>query len=162
MNLTDLRELIDDLSTDPNDEIIQRIYKAFKSDFEDKELIIEGLKVKVIIKKSEVKGFESYPETFVHLITRKSESGKRVFDKRRANRIHWIRPILENRNSPEIIYFEFIENNGASRDYYWYKDEGYIVIMEKIYPNYLIITSFVIDGKKERDYYSKKFNKRKT
>lgn len=83
---------------------------------------LNGLMVKVILNSSNVLGYESYPETFVHLITRKGSSRKRVFDRHRANKIHWIRCILENRNEEEITFFQFPEPDGILRDYYWYKD----------------------------------------
>lgn len=162
MVLAVLTELLSDLSNDPGSDQIKQLYKVFQQDFESSELIIDGHKVKVVLEKSKVKGFESYPETFVHLITRKNSLGKRRFDKKRANRIHWVRKILENRNEPDIIYFEFQESNGAIHHYYWLRSEDFVVIMKKIAPNYIIVTAFAIDGKNERSYLEKKLRKYQT
>lgn len=152
-----LTELLSGLTNDPSDEQKNQLYKAFQQDFESGDLIINGLKVKVVLAKSKVEGFETYPETFVHMVTRKNNSGKRRFDKRRANKIHWVRKILENHSEPEITYFEFLESDGSIHDYYWLKDEDFIVIMKKMTPNYTIVTAFAIDGKRERGNLEKKY-----
>nr|WP_295929504.1 hypothetical protein [uncultured Dyadobacter sp.] len=118
---------------------------------------INGLKVKVILKSSAIPGFEGYPETFVHLITRKASSQQRTFDRHRANKIHWIRCILENRDEEDVLCFQYPEHNGTLRDYYWFKAENFLVIMERITPDYLVITSFHIDGKRNEEYFGKRY-----
>lgn len=157
MDLIDLDDLINNLGIEPTDKQIDLLFATFKKDFIDHSISINGLKVKVILKNSKVNGYERFPETFVHLITRKSQSNKRVFDRNRANKIHWVRCILENRNEEEIIYFEYPEDDGSVRDYYWYQDGDFLVIMEKITPDYLIITSFHIDNRKNQEFFEKKF-----
>jgi hypothetical protein len=156
MELFELDDLISGLGIDPIDNDLDKLYSVFKRDFEDQQLIINGLKVKVILKSSIVSGYESYPETFVHLITRKGSSSKRVFDRHRANKIHWIRCILENRNEDEITYFQYPEPDGILRDYFWYKEGDFLVIMEQITPDYLIVTSFHIDDNQNKVYFEKK------
>jgi hypothetical protein len=156
MELFELDDLISGLGIDPIDNDLYKLYSVFKRDFEDQQLIINGLKVKVILTSSNVLGYESYPETFVHLITRKGNSGKRVFDRHRANKIHWIRCILENRNEDEITFFQYPEPDGILRDYFWYKDGDFLVIMEQITPDYLIVTSFHIDDNRNKAYFEKK------
>ena len=152
MDLLDLEPLFAHLGVEPTAAQRNAIFDAFKRDFIDRALVIDGLRVKIILKNSSVEGFESFPETLAHLITRKSAGGKRVFDPHRANKIHWIRPILENKDSEDICYFVYIEDDGAVRDYYWFKEGRFIVIMEKVTPSYLIITSFNVDAENERHY----------
>lgn len=156
MDLFELDDLIHDLGVDPTDLQLKLLYQEFERDFITGSLIIDDLTVKVIIKNSKVEGFETYPETFVHLITRKSKGGKRVFDKHRANKIHWVRCILENRTEEEIVYFEYPEEDEKVRNYYWFKDGGFLVIMEKVTPDYLIVTSFHIDNKQNEGYFEKR------
>jgi hypothetical protein len=158
MDLFELDELIYDLGVEPTGEELNLLFAEFSRDFIDDILIIDGLAVKVILQNSNVKGYETFPETFVHLITRKSKGGKRVFDKHRANKVHWIRCILENREEDEILYFEYLEGDGKTRDYYWFKEGGFLIIMEKITPDYLIITSFNIDNKRNEEYFEKRYN----
>ena len=141
------------MSIDPTKEQLNALYAEFERDFINEQFIFKGVKVKIILKKSHIQGYEACPETFVHLITRKGQSNIRVFDRHRANKIHWIRCILENYEDEDITYFEYSESSGALREYYWFKDGNYIVIMERITPYYLIITSFHIDNAKNRKYY---------
>lgn len=156
MELHLLDKLILNLGASPTLDQLNLIYSEFKRDFIDNNLVIDGLKVKVILKKSAVEGFETFPETFVHLITRKGQSQKRTFDRHRANKIHWVRCILEKRTDEAILYFEYPENEKI-RNYYWYRSEGFILIMEKIIPDYIIITSFNIDDKQNEIYFEKRY-----
>ena len=68
--------------------------------------------------------------------------------------MHWIRPILEQRIDPRIKYFQYTEGDGALRDYYWYDNKNYIVIVEQIKKNISLITGFVID-KENRNRFQK-------
>lgn len=156
MDLWELDDLIHNLGIDPTDTHLNLLWAEFRRDFIDCKLAIDGLNVKVILKNSKVEGYENYPETFVHLITRKGQSNKRTFDRHRANKIHWIRCILENRTEEEITYFEYPEDDGAIRNYYWFKAGRFLVIMEKITPDFLIITSFHIDDKHNGQYFEKR------
>ena len=156
MELYELDDLIYGLGIDPTEAELNRLYGEFKRDFEGPPLMIDGLRVKVILKKSKVKGYETYPETFVHLITRKGQGQQRSFDRHRANKIHWVRCILENRNEEEITYFQYPEADGTMRDYYWYKDGNFLVIMERIAPEILIVTRFHIDNERNRKYFEQK------
>ncbi len=157
MSLHSLDELIFGLGIEPDLEDLELLLAEFQRDFVDNSFKVNNLNVKVITKNSNVDGYESYPETFVHLITRKSKSGYRVFDRNRANRIHWIRQILEFRDEEEILYFQHLEGKGSVRDYYWYETEDFLVIMEEIAPDYLIITSFYIDDDRNRRYYMERY-----
>jgi hypothetical protein len=160
MTIGNLCFLISDLGIDPTAEHLVHLLKTFNADFITHPLVIDGLNVKVVLKNSKVRGFTAYPETFVHLITRKGQRGERIFDRHRANRIHWIRSILEEKNNGEVTYFEYREGDGTMRDYYWYKEGDFLVIMEKKSPNYVIISSFVVD-KENREYYEKRYQKYK-
>jgi len=60
-------------------------------------------------------------------------------------------------NEEEIIYFEYPEPNGKLRNYYWYRNGDFLVIMEKIAPDYIIITSFHIDDDRNRRYFEKRY-----
>lgn len=158
MSLHLLDDLIHGLGHEPTEEQLDRLYSEYERDFVNAPLQINGLNVKVIERNSNVEGFEEYPETFVHLITRKSSTGHRVFDRHRANKIHWIKVILENRDEEEILFFQYKEGNGSIRDYFWFEEEGLIVVMEQITPDYLIITSFHIDDERNRIFYMKRYD----
>ena len=155
MELVDLDDLINGLGIEPKAEQLKLLYAEFERDFVKSQLTIDGLKVKVVMHPSKVEGYTAYPETFVHLITRKSGSGVRVFDRHRANKIHWVRCILENGNDEEIVYFQYPEDK-SMRDYYWFKEGDFLVIMERVAPDFIVISSFHIDDKRNRDYFEKR------
>ena len=157
MRLHLLDDLIFGLGAEPYQDELDKLYAAFERDFVKNPFTIHGLKVKVVLTNSKVEGYEDYPETFVHLITRKSSSGHRVFDRHRANKIHWVKCILENREEEEILYFQYPEGDGSPRDYFWYEEEDFLVIMKQITPDYLVITSFHIDNDRNRKFYRKRY-----
>lgn len=159
MDLFDLDDYIANLGIDPTAEQLGELYQLFKADFIDEEFYIDGCKVKIDVRNSKEEGFEDYPHTFVKIITR-GDKGKRNFDKKRANKIHWIKPILENRNTEDIICFQFLEGDGSVRDYFWFKEGFFLVIMEKITPDYIIVSCFHIDNEKNQKYYEKKYQNR--
>lgn len=110
--------------------------------------------------------FERYYEKFVHVITRTIKGGRyktsgkiREFREERANRVHWIRPILENKEDKRITYFQYIEDDGTLRDYYWYRGKQYIVIVEYIQPDYALITGFCVDCDNQPYYQNKYINR---
>ena len=74
---------------------------------------------------------------------------------KRTNRIHWIRPILENRNDPRITSFKFRESDGTIRDYFWFKEKAFVVILEEVSPEYILITAFCIDQNNYKYYENK-------
>jgi hypothetical protein len=93
--------------------------------------------------------YSRYYEKFVHIITRETSNKRgiknREFREERANRIHWIKPILENYTDKRISRFKFIESNLAVREYFWYKSKNYIVVLEEVIPDYYLITGFCVD-----------------
>lgn len=154
MEIFELDELIYGLGINPTEEHLKELHQRFQDDFNCiPPFKYNGLTVRVILAKSKVHGYEHLPETFVHLITRKGKENKRVFDRHRANKIHWVRCILENNKDEEITHFKYPEENGQLRDYYWYKEGDFIVITHIVNPDSLIITSFHIDDDRNRRYY---------
>jgi hypothetical protein len=86
---------------------------------------------------------------------------QRVFKEERANRIHWLKPILQHWKDPRITFFTFVEADGTARDYFWYKAKAYMVIMEEVTPDYVLITGFCVD-RKEENYYDLKYRFRRS
>lgn len=159
---------------DVNDiEKINELHERFKSDFFKDTVIVNGITVKVKPYKysnSAKDGlpvkYEGFNEKFVHIITRtvkastkKNASNIRVFDSKRANRVHWIKQILDNCDDKRITCFRYIENNGTEREYFWYRSKQYIVILEQILPDYTLITGFCVDPE-NTSYYQNKYIKR--
>jgi len=159
MDLFNLDDHIPGLGIDPSATHLEELYQLFKADFLDSEFYLDGCKVMIDVRKSKEKGYEKYPHTFVKIITR-GEKGKRSFDKKRANKIHWIKPILENKDTDDVTCFQFLEADGKTRDYFWFKEGFFLVIMEKIRPDYVIVSCFHIDDDRNQKYYEDKYAKR--
>ncbi|MBR0300722.1 MAG: hypothetical protein IJQ93_10450 [Bacteroidales bacterium] len=149
---------------------VNKLHDIFERDFFTEGVVIDG--EHLIVKPYKYAGsdkdqlpreYENYYEKFVHIITRtvkassrKTASSIREFCPKRANRIHWIRPILENADDKRITRFQYMEDDGTIRDYFWYRGKQYIVIVEHIAPDYALITGFCVDADNQ-PYYQKKY-----
>jgi len=158
--------------TDTDEDKIDELYAIFQRDFFDSPFTINGkdLKIKIFPYVNHIKDglpeyFCGYYEKFVHIITReikgklKISPKQRKFKADRANRIHWIRPILEHSNDVRITNFSFQESDGTLREYFWYKEKQFMVVLEEINPNYHLITGFCVD-KHNITYYESKYKGR--
>lgn len=153
--LDELDDLFENLDINgPTDEQLYRMYGIYLNDFVKNEFIIDGCRVIVnsSIVRNKNKGlFLGKHFTFNHLVTIESKiSNKRIFDKYRANKIHWIRPLLEQKNDIRILYFEKNDKDNMNRRYFWYKERNFIIILKEINPDIMLITAFCTDE------YSKK------
>lgn len=81
MDLLDLDDHIPNLGIDPSAEHLEELFQLFKTDFIDTVFNFDGCKVKIDITNSKEEGFETYPHTFVKIITRGNKA-KRYFDKK--------------------------------------------------------------------------------
>jgi hypothetical protein len=152
IDLDDLEELFDDLEFgEPTPEQIYKMYGIFLNDFVKNTLKVGGKTVKYNNNPSRHPLFRGKPDTFVHVVTRESKiRDKREFDPQRANRIHWIRPILESTNDERIWYFERPNESNQNQQYYWYESQNFLVILKPIEPDVLLVTSFYVDKDKKR------------
>jgi hypothetical protein len=152
--LEDLRDLFDDLDQQfPCTEHLQKFYEIYQEELIDDYIEVDGDRLIFKGHKSWLKGFEGYPETFVHLITKEQAYGKpRIFDHKRANRIHWVKCILSNIKHQKILFFEKKDKDGVLKKYYWYKEKNFVVILKPIQPKVLLITAFCVEKTKAMDF----------
>lgn len=155
------------------EEKIKELFKVFQRDFCDEAnpLCIDGQGFSIKKIKYALSAFDSLPdhfnnyyETFVHIITRVNKSPRKSSDSRefrpeRANRVHWMRPIIENSSDWRIKRFKFVESNGVVREYYWYENFDYMVVTQPISSGILLITGFCVDGS-NKSHYQNKYVKR--
>ena len=110
MNLDELEILFDenDLNFEgPSSDQLFQIYGIFLNDFHKSPLLHKGKNVVFNTNPSKHPLFRGKFEGFVHIVTRKNHyNDKRQYDRDRANRIHWIKPILNNWQSSFVSYFE--------------------------------------------------------
>lgn len=150
-------------------EKVKVMHDIFYTDFFICGVYVDGVKVKVkpykytnSSKDGLSMAYEMFTEKFVHIITRtvkasnwKMSTKIREFREERANRIHWIRPILENCADSRITRFKYMEADGREREYFWYRAKQYIVILEHN-RSFDLITGFCVDAENQ-PYYQKKY-----
>lgn len=92
---------------------------------------------------------------------KKFRSIGRYPDFRRAERIHWIKAILENHDNDKIKLFYHRETN-KKRDirlYLWAYEEDFVVILQKLgKSSSFLVTSFYIDHQGKRKDYQNRYD----
>src|SRR5690554_2307336 len=152
--LEGLEDMFDDLDIEgPSPEQMYQLYGVFLRDIVRNPVMIDGLEL------SYNKSISKHPVcrgkmvAFEHIITRESKyKGKRDFDRERANKIHWIKPIIENVNDARIKYFESVNDEGYNQRFCWYEEKGYLVIIRELNPEYFLITAFCVDVYEKTKY----------
>ncbi len=160
--LDDLEELDEDLEDgNPTLKYLSVLYGIYKRDFIQNTIKVNGRNIIVqrdILNEKRYGIFRGKQKTFHHIVTKENEEyKKRYFDRYRANKIHWIRPILENRNDDRIKKFEKLNYDGDNQLYFWYKEKDFIVILKAINPNLLLVTAFFVD-KDRKDKYQRYYD----
>lgn len=105
--------------------------------------------------------------TFAHLTTCKDENQTRCFDYDRSQRLHWIKPHLENTvcDKDPIIVFDLQERDQKSRTnifrYYIYnKNMKYVVVLEpQRNGGYYLLTAYYLNKKYAQKQINKKYEK---
>jgi hypothetical protein len=151
------------------EEKIDELHAVFQDHFLD-NIFYYG-KMRVVVKRHfyrhEKDGlpahFSRYFEKFVHIVSRtidnKKGQKKREFRAERANRIHWIKPILENSGDRRITCFRNREADQSIREYFWFREKDFMVILEEVLPDYVMITCFCVDNENVK-YFESKLAKR--
>lgn len=146
-DLDELEDLFDDLSIDgPTPKQLYELYGIFLEDFKKNPVVINGVELKYNGTPSRHPICRGKAMAFEHIITRESKySGKRNFDYERTNKIHWIKPIIENVSDFRIKYFEEVNHDGENQLFYWYQEKDFVVIVREVKPAYLLITAYSVD-----------------
>ena len=158
MKLEDLEDLFENLNIDsPTKEQLYHIYGIYLRDLVNSEVIYEGKKVIVnetLVKNKREGYFLNKQKTFDHIVTRKSLlTNKRKFDKDRANKIHWIKCIIENSTNALIKKYEVIKDTKKSI-ILWLQSKKYVVILREEEPNVLLVTGYCVDQTEEARFNS--------
>ncbi len=149
-----LEDLFDDLEIDgPTPNQLYRLYGVFLNDIVNNPIEIDGVELSFNRNISRHPVCRGKLQAFEHVITRESKlKGLRDFDHERANKIHWIRPIIENVTDARIKYFERIHDTGYNQRFYWYEEKGFIVIIRELKPDYFLVTAFSVDTYEKPKY----------
>lgn len=147
--LTDLVDLLTDLDDQGlNQDQLNQIYTIFHQHFVVDGVLVESVKLKIHLKKSKISQFKNRPETFVHIVTREI-AGQRSFDQTRANKVHWIKPILVNCIDSRISVFDRAhDKTGKPQRYFWYKNKAFVVILRNYHKDNFLLTAFCVEPMK--------------
>lgn len=104
-------------------------------------------------------GDRGLPNGFWHLIT-KSDGSERLVDFRRAERLPWARPVIENSGEPVIRTWDYLEGNRAIRTYIWLEQYDYLVILQKKGSVAFLVTAYYIEGNSTRRRLRSKYEQR--
>jgi hypothetical protein len=145
-------------------EYLDNIYEIFRKDFIENKPIFENRIVNY--RRAPMDG--KYEHTFIHLthkdeFNNSSNPNDRIPDPRRSERIKWNKKIIENyiceetcNGCEKILYFEEYNGNNI-KVYLLFKDEKFLVILEKRRNYNLIITGYYIYYDNAMDKYIKKY-----
>lgn len=132
------------------DELLEKCYEVYSNDFITNKTIFKSLPVTT----GRIKDGEKYPSTFWHIISghEKEITNGRAIDYKRAKRIPWIKPIIENYNDPILLCWKSLEFDKSSgkeimKYYFWYKEGNYIIVLKEIKTKtikYFLATAFYV------------------
>ena len=156
-----LPELID--TNGSWDEILGRLYSAFDTDFKKGRPRFNGLPISWDRRCLEA---DPHEEGFWHLVTREDkQSGDRLLDTPRAQRLRWCRALIDGSASPDVLVFDYLEGKGKVRTYLWGHGFDYVVVLEKRVKQrkavaYSLVTAFCLDGPSRRRAMQRKYDGR--
>ena len=138
--------------------VVKRLYAVFDRDLNEHELLFRGCPVWWDTGREAP---EDYDAGFWHIITRGDRPEDRLFDPRRAERLAWIRPIVEHSDDPAVKTWDYPERRGRNRTYLWLEEWDYVVILEfsdrlDVGPVYYLVTAYYVEyNSKRRDLRSR-------
>ncbi|MCL4783426.1 MAG: hypothetical protein KJZ70_10365 [Bryobacterales bacterium] len=141
--------------------VFQMLYGIFDADFRRKNPRFQNMPIWWDRRVVE----PPYEEGFWHLITRLDyPSGERLLDPRRAEKLPWCGPTIENCKDACLKVWDYLESNGRTRTYLWLHGFDYVVILERAIKRIglvvFLVTAFHVDGKQKREDLERKYQKR--
>jgi hypothetical protein len=157
-NLSDLRPWFSDEEIDDsiNHGQLKALYAQFVVDFIDNPFSVNGKKIKIQKASPRQKEFSDYCETFFHIISRKNHFyNDRLYECNRANRSHWIKPILLAHPCTDILYYKWRDHQGVCKEHYWLMSKGFMVVLKNISTDVQIVTAFCVDDDEKLKFYER-------
>lgn len=132
--------------------LINHLYSIFTRDFVSAATLLNGT---IWIDPQCGRKTDGKEASFWHLTTRMEEVNgekERYTDFRRAERLEWIKLIIENHNAAEVHHFYHEESKSKSvRLYLWAHAHDFVVILQKLgKSSSFLVTSFYVDQQHKR------------
>jgi len=134
--------------------LIDYLYDIFHRDFVQRQSMLGG---KLWIDPRSERKELGKEHSFWHLITRGKD--ERFPDYRRAERLEWVRQLVEAPHDPCVSAFYHRESNPKQdiRLYLWARAHDFVVIIQRLgRSKAFLVTSFYVDQKSKRDDYNKR------
>jgi hypothetical protein len=140
------------------DIVLTRLYKIFKQDF----IINKCFYDEKVVSWDKRKLDSKYDEGFWHLISKKNPiSEDRLFDSKRARKLPWCRPCIENCiNEYERLRVWENKEKGRTQVYIWLEDLDYVIILQNKIKYYFLITAYHVEGDRTRKQLRDKYDRR--
>jgi len=138
-------------------ETFDLLYAIFQRDFKDSQPLYEGHPVWFFPEMEDGKEV-----IFWHMTSEKNKNtGERLADFRRSERLPWARPMVDNHTHPEILAFDYVEADGDTNTYIWLKDHDFLVLMKRYRDGRRrLLTSFYIKYENYRGKLQRKYSRR--
>jgi hypothetical protein len=135
----------------------ETLYEIFVRDFKRSQPKYEGHTVWFFPEKEDEKEV-----IFWHLTSRHDkESGERLPDLRRSERLPWVRPLIDNAERLEVLAWDHLEGDGGTKTYVWLRDHDFLVLMKKYKDGRRrLLTSYYIDFPNYQRKLEKKYARR--
>ena len=133
------------------------LYAVFKADFLDSTASYGSHRVWVFPNQERDKVL-----IFWHLTEKEDKAvGGRVADLRRAERLPWSRPMLDNITDPQVTHWDYVEGDKTVKTYVWLKDFDFVIVLKRM-PNLSrrLITSFHVDYANKKRDLERKYSQR--
>lgn len=124
------------------------------------EISLAGLEIQgspVWVDRTPDRSLPQYEMGFTHLVTRDDGMGMRTIDYARAKKLSWVKPVIENYDTPEVYSFWHSTNNNDTL-YLWLYDHDFVIILRKLRSRagirsnaQIIVTSYNVDPNKRFD-----------
>jgi hypothetical protein len=134
------------------DKIVSDLYGIFEKDFKQGKPKFQHY---MVWWDQRVLSGQRFEEGFWHLITRDDkDTGERIPDFRRAERLPWCAPVIINSDDSSINVWDYQESRRQIRTYVWLTDKDYCVILERLRRHTqavaMLVTAFHVDGPSQR------------
>lgn len=140
------------------DETFKMLYIIFERDFKNTQIFFKEFKVWFFPEKE-----NGYELIFWHLTHKNDKETRKptIPDLRRSERLPWAKSLIKNCNNPEVLTWDYEEDNSNINTYIWLMANDYLLLMKKYKDgSRRLLTSFYIDYPNYKRKLEKKYKAR--